>query len=122
MQTEISKCVVQYITTSNITDCNNMLYAVELVVSERLGKIIYFGPKSQKLVPQMFPNSSNGKNKFRIPSIYSWHTLMGLIFARTNFRELEYFAFREDLFLQMSCFTIFRQDLLSRIGYDENFS
>ena len=24
-----------------------------------------FGPKSQKLVPQMFPNSSNHKNKFR---------------------------------------------------------
>ena len=24
-----------------------------------------FGPKSQKLVPQMFPNSSNRKNKFR---------------------------------------------------------
>ena len=24
-----------------------------------------FGPKSQKLVPKMFPNSSNRKNKFR---------------------------------------------------------
>ena len=46
---------------------------------------------------------------------------MGLIFARTNFRELENFAFREDLFLRMSCFTIFREDLLSRIGYAENF-
>ena len=44
-------------------------------------------------------------------------TLMGLIFARTNFRELENFAFREDLFSRMSCFTIFREDLLSRIGY-----
>ena len=32
---------------------------------------------------------------------------MGLIFARTNFRELENFAFREDL--------------LSRIGNAENF-
>ena len=46
---------------------------------------------------------------------------MGLIFARTNFRELEKFAFREDLFSRMSCFTIFREDLLSRIGYAENF-
>ena len=42
---------------------------------------------------------------------------MGLIFARNNFRELENFAFREDLFSRMSCFTIFREDLLSRIGY-----
>ena len=47
--------------------------------------------------------------------------LMGLIFARTNFSELENFAFREDLFSQMSCFTIFRGDLLSQIGYAENF-
>ena len=47
--------------------------------------------------------------------------LMGLIFARTNFRELENFVFREDLFSRMSCFTIFREDLLSRIGYAENF-
>ena len=46
---------------------------------------------------------------------------MGLIFAMTNFRELENFAFREDLFSQMSYFTIFREDLLSRIGYAENF-
>ena len=46
---------------------------------------------------------------------------MGLIFARTNFRELKNFAFREDLFSRMSCFTIFREDLLSRIGYAENF-
>ena len=46
---------------------------------------------------------------------------MGLIFARTNFRELETFVFREDLFSRMSCFTIFREDLLSRIGYAENF-
>ena len=46
---------------------------------------------------------------------------MGLIFARTNFRELENFAFREDLFSRMSCFTIFREDLLLRIGYAENF-
>ena len=38
-----------------------------------------------------------------------------------NFRELENFAFREDLFSRMSCFTIFRVDLLSRIGYAENF-
>ena len=49
------------------------------------------------------------------------NTLMGLIFAWTNFRELENFAFREDLFSRMSCFTIFREDLLSRIGYAENF-
>ena len=48
-------------------------------------------------------------------------TLMRLIFARTNFRELEKFAFREDLFSRMSRFTIFREDLLSRIGYAENF-
>ena len=48
-------------------------------------------------------------------------TLMGLIFARTNFRELKNFAFREDLFSRMSCFTIFREDLLSRIGYALNF-
>ena len=48
-------------------------------------------------------------------------TLMGLIFARTNFRELENFAFREDLFSRMSCFTIFREYLFSRIGYAENF-
>ena len=48
-------------------------------------------------------------------------TLMGLIFARTNFRELENFAFREDLFSRRSCFTIFREHLLSRIGYAENF-
>ena len=46
---------------------------------------------------------------------------MGLIFARTNFRELENFAFREDLFSRMSCFTIFREYLFSRIGYAENF-
>ena len=46
---------------------------------------------------------------------------MGLIFAKTNFRELENFAFREDLFSRMSSFTIFREDLLSRIGYAENF-
>ena len=46
---------------------------------------------------------------------------MGLIFARTNFHELENFVFREDLFSRMSCFTIFREDLLSRIGYAENF-
>ena len=41
MQTETSKVnnVVQYITSSNITDCNNLLYAVTLVVSERLGRI-----------------------------------------------------------------------------------
>ena len=31
--------VVQYITTSNITNCNSLLYAVELVVNEWLGKI-----------------------------------------------------------------------------------
>ena len=39
VQTETSKVnnVVQYITTSNITDCNNMLYDVALVVSEQLG-------------------------------------------------------------------------------------
>ena len=46
---------------------------------------------------------------------------MGLIFARTNFRELENFAFREDLFSRMSCFTSFREDLIPRIGYAENF-
>ena len=46
---------------------------------------------------------------------------MGLIFARTNFREFENFAFREDLFSRMNCFTIFREDLLSRIVYAENF-
>ena len=46
---------------------------------------------------------------------------MGLIFAGTNFRELENVAFREDLFSRMSTFTIFCEDLLSRIGYDENF-
>ena len=42
VQTETSKInnVVQYITTSNITDCNNLLYAVALVVSERLGQIM----------------------------------------------------------------------------------
>ena len=41
VQTETSKVnnVVQYITTSNITDCNSLLYSVALVVSERLGKI-----------------------------------------------------------------------------------
>ena len=41
MQTETSKVnnVVQCITTSNITDCNNLLYAVALVVSELSGKI-----------------------------------------------------------------------------------
>ena len=48
-------------------------------------------------------------------------TLMVLIFAGTNFHELENFAFREDLFSRMNCFTIFREDLLSRIGYAENF-
>ena len=37
VQTETSKVnnVVQYITTSDITDCNNLLYAVALVVSEQ---------------------------------------------------------------------------------------
>ena len=36
VQTETSKVnsVVQYITTSNITDCNNLLYYAALVVSE----------------------------------------------------------------------------------------
>ena len=38
-----------------------------------------------------------------------------------NFRELENFAFREDLLLRMSCFSIFREDLLLQIGYAENF-
>ena len=47
---------------------------------------------------------------------------MGLIFPRTNFHELENFAFREDLFSRMSCFTIFCEDLISRIGYAENYS
>ena len=46
---------------------------------------------------------------------------MGLIFARTNFRELESFAFREDLFSRMSCFTNFSEDLLSRISHADNF-
>ena len=46
---------------------------------------------------------------------------MGLIFARTYFRELENFAFREDLYSRMSCFTIFREDLFSRICYAEKF-
>ena len=46
---------------------------------------------------------------------------MELISTKTNFRELENFAFREDLFSRMSCLTIFREDLLSRIGYAENF-
>ena len=41
------------------------------------------------------------------------NTLMGLIFTRTNFREV--------LFSRMSCFTIFRDDLFLRIGYSENF-
>ena len=49
------------------------------------------------------------------------NTLMGLISARTNFRELEYFAFREDLFSRKSCFKFFREDLLWRIGYAKNF-
>ena len=41
VQTDTSKVcnVVQYSTTSNITDCNNLLYSVTLVASERLGKI-----------------------------------------------------------------------------------
>ena len=41
VQTKTSKVnnVVQYITTSNITDCNNLLYPVALVVIARLGKI-----------------------------------------------------------------------------------
>ena len=56
-----------------------------------------------------------------LDEMMSLGTLMGLIFARTNFRELENFAFREDLFLRMSCFTIFREYLFSRIGYAENF-
>ena len=57
-----------------------------------------------------------------IKKVSLWLTsLMGLIFARTNFRELENFAFRKDLFSRMSCFTIFHEDLLSRIGYAENF-
>ena len=43
---------------------------------------------------------------------YRLDTLMGLIFARTNFRELENFTFREDLFSRMSCFTIFREDFI----------
>ena len=38
-----------------------------------------------------------------------------------NFRELKNFEFREDLFSRMSCFTIFLEDLFSRIGYAENF-
>ena len=65
----------------------------------------------------MFHNSTN----IYTVKLYLLHTLMGLIFARTNFRELENFAFREDLFSRMSCFTIFREDLFSRIGYAENF-
>ena len=59
--------------------------------------------------------------KLKLQSSVTQNTLMGLIFARTNFRELENFAFREDLFSRMSCFTIFREDLLSRIGYAEKF-
>ena len=31
--------MAKYITTSNITDCNGLLYAVAFVVSEQLGKI-----------------------------------------------------------------------------------
>ena len=54
------------------------------------------------------------KHKKQVP-------LMGLIFARTNFRELKNFAFREDLFSRMSCSTIVREDLPSWIGYAENF-
>ena len=37
--TNKGKNVLQYITSSNITDCNGLLYSMELVVSERLGKI-----------------------------------------------------------------------------------
>ena len=50
MQTKISKVnnVVEYITTSNITYCNNPLYAVALAVSEQVahkfsGKWIWNG-------------------------------------------------------------------------------
>ena len=41
LKTETSKVnnVAQYITSFNITDCNNLLFDVALVVSERLGKI-----------------------------------------------------------------------------------
>ena len=51
---------------------------------------------------------------------------MGLIFTRTNFRELENFAFREDLFSRMSCFTIFariyfRESAMLRIFVNTNF-
>ena len=37
----------------------------------------------------------------------------------TNFREVENFAFREDLFSRMSCLKTFRGYLFSRIGYTE---
>ena len=38
-----------------------------------------FGPKSKKLVPQMFPNSSNRKNKFRKISLFFFNNIFDIL-------------------------------------------
>ena len=65
VQTETSKVnnVVQYITTPNITDCNNLLYAVALVVSERLGKIMKGKTKSEKKEPYILEKKDKEQHK-----------------------------------------------------------
>ena len=69
METGTSKVnnVVQYITTVNITDCNNLLYAASLVVSEWLGKIMKgkCKTKSEKKEPYWKGKIENNMQKWR---------------------------------------------------------
>ena len=41
--------------------------------------------------------------------LLKFSTLWCLIFARTNFRDAEYFSFRDDLFSQVVYIEIFRE-------------
>ena len=87
VQTETNKVnsVAQYITTGNITDCNNLLYAMALVVSERLGKVGKGKTKSRKKEPYWKRRIENNIKKWR----QDLSKLTEVRYSRTKLSEKE---------------------------------
>ena len=57
--------VAKYIVTDNITECNNLLYAVAYVVSDRLGKVGKGRKKPQQKEPMWKRRIENNIKKWR---------------------------------------------------------
>lgn len=87
MQAETNKVnsVTQYITTDNITDCNNLLYAMALVVSGRLGNVGKGKKKSGKKEPYWKRRIENNIKRWR----QDLSKLTEVHYSRTKLSEKE---------------------------------